>query len=94
MIFVIVYWYHNNAGPIERIENLLGDLGNGYAKPKVDVRGAVVHNNKTLLVKKKLMFYGRSQAAMLAAGFLHHKTLRKKSAKKRKLMSPLEAYMP
>ena len=26
--------------PIARIQNLLGDLGNGYATPKVDVRGA------------------------------------------------------
>ena len=39
--------------PIERIENLLGDLGNGYATPKVDVRGAVVNNNKILLVREK-----------------------------------------
>ena len=39
--------------PIERIENLLGDLGNGYATPKVDVRGAVLKNNKILLVKEK-----------------------------------------
>ncbi len=53
MIFVIVYWYHNKAGPIERIENLLSDLGNGYATPKVAVRGAVIHNNKILLVKEK-----------------------------------------
>ena len=39
--------------PIERIENLLGDLGNGYATPKVDVRGAVVNNTKILLVREK-----------------------------------------
>ena len=39
--------------PIERIENLLGDLGNGYATPKVDVRCAVVNNNKILLVREK-----------------------------------------
>ncbi len=39
--------------PIERIKNLLGDFGKGYATPKVDVRGAVVKNNKILLVKEK-----------------------------------------
>ena len=39
--------------PIQQIQNLLGDLGQGYATPKVDVRGAVVNNNKILLVKEK-----------------------------------------
>ena len=39
--------------PIERIENLLGDLGKGYATPKVDVRGAVINRNKILLVQEK-----------------------------------------
>jgi 8-oxo-dGTP pyrophosphatase MutT (NUDIX family) len=39
--------------PIGRIENLLGPLGQGYATPKVDVRGAVIANQKILLVKEK-----------------------------------------
>ena len=39
--------------PIERIENLLGELGNGYATPKVDVRGAVINRSKILLVQEK-----------------------------------------
>ena len=39
--------------PVERIENLLGELGNGYATPKVDVRGAVINRNKILLVQEK-----------------------------------------
>ena len=34
--------------PIERIENLLGAVGKGYATPKVDVRGAII-NNKSYL---------------------------------------------
>lgn len=39
--------------PIGRIKNLLGPLGQGYATPKVDVRGAVIANQKILLVKEK-----------------------------------------
>ena len=39
--------------PIGRIENLLGPLGQGHATPKVDVRGAVIANQKILLVKEK-----------------------------------------
>jgi ADP-ribose pyrophosphatase YjhB (NUDIX family) len=38
--------------PIERIQNLVPDFAKGYATPKVDVRGAVIKNEKILLVKE------------------------------------------
>lgn len=39
--------------PIERIQNLVTNFSEGYATPKVDVRGAVFKNNRILLVKEK-----------------------------------------
>ncbi|MCK1292616.1 NUDIX hydrolase [Bradyrhizobium sp. 24] len=39
--------------PIERIEGLISDFAKGYATPKVDVRGAIVEENKVLLVREK-----------------------------------------
>lgn len=39
--------------PIERIEGLVSDFAKGYATPKVDVRGAIVEENKVLLVREK-----------------------------------------
>jgi len=40
--------------PIEVIENLVPDTADGYATPKVDVRGAVFKENRILLVREKL----------------------------------------
>ncbi|OSI22319.1 NUDIX hydrolase [Bradyrhizobium canariense] len=39
--------------PIKRIEGLISDFAQGYATPKVDVRGAIVEENKVLLVREK-----------------------------------------
>jgi ADP-ribose pyrophosphatase YjhB (NUDIX family) len=38
--------------PIHRIEHLISDFAKGYATPKVDVRGAVFHENRVLLVRE------------------------------------------
>ncbi|MFQ5610344.1 MAG: NUDIX hydrolase, partial [Woeseiaceae bacterium] len=38
--------------PIERIQNLVPDFAQGYATPKVDVRGAVIENEQVLLVRE------------------------------------------
>lgn len=38
--------------PIERIENLVSDFAKGYATPKIDVRGALIDEDKVLLVKE------------------------------------------
>lgn len=40
--------------PIERIESLVPDFAEGYATPKVDVRGAIIRDGKILLVREKL----------------------------------------
>ena len=39
--------------PIEKIQALVTDFGKGYATPRVDVRGAVIRNNKILLVQER-----------------------------------------
>lgn len=39
--------------PIEKIAQLFPDYGEGYATPKVDVRGALIRENHILLVKEK-----------------------------------------
>ena len=39
--------------PIERIAGLVSDFAQGYATPKVDVRGAVVEDNAILLVRER-----------------------------------------
>ena len=38
--------------PLDRIEGLVPDFAEGYATPKVDVRGAVFENDKVLLVRE------------------------------------------
>ena len=38
--------------PIDKIQNLVSDFAQGYATPKVDVRGAVIEDNKILLVRE------------------------------------------
>lgn len=38
--------------PLNRIEGLVSDFAQGYATPKVDVRGAVIENDQILLVKE------------------------------------------
>ena len=38
--------------PIERIEGLVGDFADGYATPKIDVRGAVLDGDRVLLVRE------------------------------------------
>lgn len=38
--------------PIERVESLISDFAKGYATPRVDVRGAVLRDNKILLVQE------------------------------------------
>jgi len=40
--------------PIERVLSLFPDSAQGYATPKVDVRGAVIQNDKILLVKERV----------------------------------------
>lgn len=39
--------------PIARIHGLVSDFGKGYATPKVDVRAALIEDNKVLLVREK-----------------------------------------
>ncbi len=39
--------------PVERITDLVPDYSQGYATPKVDVRGAVIQDNKILLVQER-----------------------------------------
>ncbi|NKJ77797.1 NUDIX hydrolase [Rhizobium leguminosarum] len=39
--------------PVERIRDLVSDFAKGYATPKIDVRAALVENNKILLVREK-----------------------------------------
>ena len=38
--------------PVQRIQGLVSDFAEGYATPKIDVRGAVIENDKVLLVKE------------------------------------------
>lgn len=38
--------------PVNRIEGLVSDFAKGYATPKIDVRGAVIEENKVLLVRE------------------------------------------
>ena len=38
--------------PVTRIRDLVPDFAKGYATPKVEVRGAVIENQKVLLVKE------------------------------------------
>lgn len=40
--------------PLERIEGLVTDFAQGYATPKVDVRGAVIENDRVLLVRENV----------------------------------------
>lgn len=39
--------------PIERIESLVSDFAKGYCTPKVDVRGAVIEEDRILLVRER-----------------------------------------
>lgn len=39
--------------PVQRIDDLVGPYATGYTTPKVDVRGAVFHENGILLVREK-----------------------------------------
>lgn len=39
--------------PLQRIENLVSDSAQGYVTPKVDVRGAIIKDDKVLLVREK-----------------------------------------
>ncbi|WP_247562771.1 NUDIX hydrolase N-terminal domain-containing protein [Bradyrhizobium sp. 188] len=56
--------------PIERIEGLISDFAKGYATPKVDVRGAIVEENKVLLVREKSDVFGPCLAALQTLAFL------------------------
>lgn len=38
--------------PIPRIESLVSDFAKGYATPKIDVRGAIIEDEKILLVRE------------------------------------------
>jgi ADP-ribose pyrophosphatase YjhB (NUDIX family) len=38
--------------PVSRIHSLVSDFAKGYATPRVDVRGAVIRNDKVLLVRE------------------------------------------
>ena len=39
--------------PLERLDGLLSEFGQGYATPKIDVRGAVIADDHILLVREK-----------------------------------------
>lgn len=39
--------------PVERIASLVSDFAKGYMTPKVDVRGALIEDDKILLVREK-----------------------------------------
>ena len=39
--------------PIEKIQTLVADFAKGYATPRIDVRGAVIRDNKILLVQEQ-----------------------------------------
>lgn len=39
--------------PLARIQGLVSDFSQGYATPKVDVRGALIEDNRILLVREK-----------------------------------------
>ena len=39
--------------PIERIPSLVSDFAKGYATPKVDVRGALIEDDRILLVRER-----------------------------------------
>jgi ADP-ribose pyrophosphatase YjhB (NUDIX family) len=39
--------------PIERIRGLVSDFAQGYATPKIDVRGAVIEDGRILLVRER-----------------------------------------
>ena len=39
--------------PVERMQLLVSDFAKGYATPKVDVRGAVIRNDKVVLVRER-----------------------------------------
>lgn len=41
------------AVPIERIASLVSDYASGYATPKVDVRGALIEDDRVLLVRER-----------------------------------------
>jgi len=40
--------------PIQRINDLIADFAEGYATPKIDVRGAVIRDDTILLVREKV----------------------------------------
>lgn len=39
--------------PVEVVDSLFPDFGFGYATPRIDVRGAIIHNGQVLLVQEK-----------------------------------------
>lgn len=39
--------------PVERIEGLVSDFAQGYATPKVDVRGAIIEDDAVLLIRER-----------------------------------------
>ncbi|MGZ8998121.1 MAG: NUDIX hydrolase [Allosphingosinicella sp.] len=39
--------------PIERIQSLVSDFAKGYSTPKVDVRGALIEEDRVLLVRER-----------------------------------------
>ena len=50
--------------PPARILELVSDFAQGYATPKVDVRGALIEHDRILLVREKATAAGRCRAAM------------------------------
>lgn len=44
---------HLGQVPVERIDALFPDYGAGYATPRIDVRGAIVHEGRVLLVQER-----------------------------------------
>ena len=50
--------------PVQRIEGLVSDFAKGYATPKIDVRAAVFHEDRILLVREASAGGGRSLAGL------------------------------
>jgi len=63
--------------PLTRIEGLVSDFAKGYATPKVDVRGALIENQKILLVREKSTNSGHFRADLLTLGSQREKILQR-----------------
>ena len=60
--------------PVARIESLISDFAKGYPTPKVDVRGAVFHDGRILLVREASNGSGRYRAVSQTSACLPART--------------------